>query len=151
MRTEYIAMDGTRFDDRETCLRYENEQGCIVGWRSYEDDMTNAYNFLHGITLEADRAIYENPLRDIIKNNEIIYIGNVGTLKRAKPYGEELTVGFNLWNGEYYVPAAKVFTEYKQALANLESVLNTLSEDMGLTEVISFGDNGEVEDSEDDF
>ena len=130
MRVEYVAFDGERFETKEECLQHESKGGFITGWTTYEDNLTNYENFLEDL----NPVFYPlgKSLKSIIDSCTIVYVGNDESLQVARSIDSSLEKGFNFWDGIEYVPAETLIENYRQAMANMESLIKTLEKEIGI-------------------
>lgn len=130
MRVEYVAFDGQRFETKEECLLHESKGGFITGWTTYEDNLTNYESFLEDLNPVPYRL--DKNLKSIIDSCTIVYVGNDEGLKVARSIDSSLEKGFNFWDGIEYVSAETLIENYRQAMANVESLIKTLENEMGI-------------------
>ena len=131
MRVEYVAFDGERFETKEECLQHESKVGFLTGWTTYEDNLTNYESFLEDLNPVLYRG---NSPKYIIYNCTIVYVGNDESLEVAKSIDSSLEKGFNFWDGIEYVPAETLLESYRQAMANMESLIKVLGKEIGIEE-----------------
>ena len=137
MRIEYVAFDGERFETKEECLQYESKGGFLTGWTTREDSLTNYEVFLEDL----EPVLYRpGSPKDIIYDCTIVYVGNDESLKVAKSIDSSLEKGFNFWDGIEYVPAKTLLESYRQAMANMESLIKVLEKEIGVEEQKEVGD-----------
>lgn len=130
MKVEYVAFDGERFETKEECLQHESKGGFIMGWTTYEDNLTYYESLLEDLTPTPYR--FHNSPKDIIDNCTIVYVGNKESLELARSIDASLEKGFNFWNGLDFVSAETLIEDYRQAMANIESLVQFLEEEMGI-------------------
>lgn len=132
MRIEYVAFDGERFETKEGCLQHERNGGFLTGWTTREDSLTNYEVFLEDL----EPVLYRlgNSPKDMIYDCTIVYVGNDESLKVAKSIDSSLEKGFNFWDGIEYVPAETLLESYRQAMANMESLIKVLGKEIGIEE-----------------
>lgn len=129
MRVEYVAFDGERFETKEECLQHESKGGFITGWTTYEDNLTDYEAFLEDL----NPVLYHpGSPKDIISDCTIVYVGNDESLEIAKSIDSSLEKGFNFWDGIEYVPAETLLKSYRQAMANMENLIQVLEEKIGV-------------------
>ena len=138
MRVEYVAFDGQRFETKEECLHHESKGGFITGWTTYEDNLTNYENFLEDLN-PVPYCLGNSP-KEIIDNCTIVYVGNDESLKFARSIDESLEKGFNFWNGFEFVSAEVLIEDYRQAIANMESLIKVLGKEIGIKKEKEVGD-----------
>ena len=131
MRVEYIAFDGERFETKEGCLQHERNGGFLTGWTTYEDNLTDYKSFLEDLNPVLYRG---NSPKDIIDDCTIVYVGNDESLKFARSIDKSLKKGFNFWNGFEFVSAEILIEDYRQAMANMESLIKALGKEIGVEE-----------------
>lgn len=130
MRVEYVAFDGERFKTKEECLQHEGKGCFLMGWTTYEDNLTYYESFLKD--LNPVLYHFSNSPKDIINNCTIVYVRNDESLKFARSIDESLGKGLNFWNGFEFVSAEMLIEDYRQAMANMESLIRVLSEEIGV-------------------